>query len=102
MPFHMVRVGALRQAYRNPAVLTEPIPIDDSPKMNDASQLDVQTPWMLRLQGISFPQGEFVLGNLSEKSTIAVISKARPIKWLCREQIHPGFTRGDIREAALL
>jgi len=35
-------------------------------------------------------QGKFVLGNLSEKSTIADYSEARPIKWLCREQICRG------------
>ena len=41
-------------------------------------------------------QGEFVLGNLSEKSTIAVFIEAHPIKGLCREQIHPASAPGDL------
>jgi hypothetical protein len=45
-------------------------------------------------------QGKFVLGNLSEKSTIAVISEARPIKWLCREQIYPFHEIGAITSGA--
>jgi|APFre7841882590_1041340.scaffolds.fasta_scaffold111427_1 hypothetical protein len=46
-------------------------------------------------------QGKFVLGNLSEKSTIAVFSEARPIKGLCREQIYRALERykdtGEVR-----
>jgi hypothetical protein len=40
--------------------------------------------------GLSVTQGEFVLGNLSEKSTIAVFIEVLPIKGLCREQIYRG------------